>query len=105
MDKDTATVIEPEILDEQGRPLALRAAAEKETGARSGARAEAAEHAASGRAASIHIYHRAGFLAGFIALAFTCMMMLLGALVTIFVVAPLLLLGRLIGLQVKSLQK
>ena len=86
MNKTTATdVIEPEILDECGNAISAR---------------EPAAHQEQ-----IHVYHRAGFLTGFVALAFSCVMLLLGALVTIFIVAPLLLLGRLIGLQVKSLRR
>ena len=77
-------VIEPEILDEQGLPLT------------------AAEHAEQPRA---EVYRGAGVLTGFFALAFSFVMILLGALVTVFIIAPLLLLGRILGMQIKAFRK
>lgn len=82
--RTNSTVIEPEILDENGRPLA---SAEPE------------------RQEPIHIYHRAGFFAGFVALMFSVVMMLVMALVTVFIVAPILLLGRLSGMQIKTFRR
>ena len=79
-------VIEPEILDENGQLIA--AAAEQ-----------------AGPSAHGDVYGRVGFLTGFFALTFSVLMMLLGVLITIFVITPLLLLGRLLGLQIKKLHR
>jgi hypothetical protein len=73
-------IIEPEILDENGQSVSAPAAP----------------------SAHGDVYGRVGFLTGFFALAFTCVMMLLGALLTIFIIAPILLLGHILGLQIKS---
>lgn len=89
MSENTRTqtqVIEPEILDENGRPIV-----------------QSAEQ--TGSSAHGDVYGRVGFLTGFFALAFSVVMMLLGALITIFVITPLLLLGRLLGLQIKKLHR
>lgn len=79
-----AKVIEPEILDEHGLPVA------QQTAARSTARSQ---------------YRGAGFLTGFFALTFTFIMLLVGALVTVFIIAPVLLLGRVLGLQIKTFRR
>lgn len=77
-------VIEAEILDENGRP-----AAQPE---RENVRVKAYQA-------------RAGFFAGFVALAFSFIMILVMAVVTVFIVFPLMLLGRLLGMQVKTLRR
>ncbi|MBO7237872.1 MAG: hypothetical protein J6U96_01100 [Elusimicrobiaceae bacterium] len=77
-----AEVIEPEILDENGQPIA------------------ATKPSAHG-----DVYGRVGFLTGFFALAFSVVVMILGALITIFIITPLLLIGRLFGLQIKTLRR
>ena len=77
-------VIEPEILDESGQRIAA-------PGDPAAPRTE--------------VYRGAGVLTGFFALAFSFVMILLGALVTVFVIAPLLLLGRLLGMQVKTFHR
>ena len=76
-------IIEPEILDESGQPIAAPATPK------------------------IHgdVYGKVGFLTGFFALAFSVILMILGALVTIFIIIPLLLIGRLFGLQVRKLRR
>ena len=77
-----AEIIEPEILDESGQPITT------------------AKPSAHG-----NVYGHVGFLTGFFAIAFSVIMMLLGALVTIFIIVPLLLIGRLLGLQIKQLHR
>ncbi len=84
MNESTQTqtkVIEPEILDENGQAIITPAAP----------------------SAHGDVYGHVGFLTGFFALAFSVIIMLVGALVTVFIIAPLLLLGRLFGLQIKKL--
>lgn len=76
-------IIEAEVLDENGRPVETdiqTKPAEKETA-------------------------RAGVFAGFVALAFSFVMILLMAVVTVFIVFPFMLLGRLLGMQVKNLRR
>ena len=75
-------VIEPEILDESGQPIAV------------------AKPSAHG-----DVYGRVGFLTGFFALVLSSVIILLGALVTVFIIMPLLLIGRLFGLQIKSIHR
>jgi len=77
-------VIEPEILDENG--MVVSAQDNKEI-----------PHA--------RVYQGVGMFTGFFALAFSFIMILLGALVTVFIIAPLLLLGRILGLQIKNLRR
>lgn len=84
MKRAQTQVIEAEVLDEQGRPLAT---------AHDIKRGEKTETA------------RAGFFAGFVALCFSFVMILVMAVVTVFIVFPLLLLGRLLGMQVHSLRR
>lgn len=48
---------------------------------------------------------KAGFLTGFVALAFSFIMMLLMAVFMVFIIFPLMLLGRILGLQIKTLRK
>ena len=79
-------IIEPEILDESGQPITV-------PGAQTGPRVHG------------DVYGHVGFLTGFFALAFSVMIMILGALVTIFIITPLLLIGRLFGLQIKSIRR
>lgn len=79
----SAKVVEAEVLDENGRPIG-----EKEK------REKLEEHMA-----------RAGFLAGFVALAFSVIMILVTAVVTVFIVLPLMLLGRLLGMQIKTFRR
>ncbi len=80
----TAEVIEAEVLDEEGRPI----------GQESSASAKPAHEQAG-----------ASFLAGFFALAFSVLMILVMAVVTVFIVLPLMLLGRLLGMQVKTFRR
>ncbi len=79
----TAEVIEAEVLDEEGRPVGQQAQQE-----------QFQAHMA-----------RAGFFAGFVALAFSVVMILVMAVVTVFVILPLMLLGRLLGMQVKTFRR
>ncbi len=79
----SAKVVEAEVLDENGRPIGEEEKREK-----------LEEHMA-----------RAGFLAGFVALAFSVIMILVTAVVTVFVVLPLMLLGRLLGMQIKTFRR
>lgn len=76
-------IIEPEIIDENGMTVS----------------------SASGPSAHGDVYGKTGFFTGLFALAFTFIMLLLGTLLTIFIIAPLLLLGRLLGLQVNRFKK
>jgi len=76
-------VIEAEILDENGQPIAF----------------------AQAPRAHGDVYGRVGFLTGFFALIFSFVMILLGTLVTIFILTPLLLLGRLLGLRIKHFRR
>ncbi len=78
-------VIEAEILDEKGMPLITPENQEKEQ--------------------RVYTQAHAGFLTGFVALAFSFIMMLLMAVVTVFVIFPLMLLGRLLGMQVKTFRR
>ena len=48
---------------------------------------------------------RAGFFAGCVALSFSVMMLLLAAVVTVFIIFPLMLLGRALGMQMKSFRR
>ncbi len=75
-------IVEAEVLDEYGRPIAP-------------------EHAPPRRDRA-HTYEGAGFFAGFAALAFSFVMILAMAAVTVFIVFPLLLLGRLLGMQMQK---
>ena len=75
-------IIEPEILDEHGVPVSY-----------------------TSQSAAQRTYRGVGFLTGFFALTFSFIMILLGALVTVFVIAPLLLLGRVLGLQIKTFRR
>ena len=77
--KSANTVIEPEILDEQGRVIV--------------------------RQDSVHTYSKVGALTGFFALVFSSIFLIFWAILTIFIITPILLLGRLLGLQVHSLKK
>ena len=78
-------VIEAEVLDERGMPVAFAEESKTDRG----------EFVAA----------RAGFLTGFVALAFSFIMMLLMAVVTVFIVFPLMLLGRLLGMQIKTFRR
>lgn len=83
MEEKKSQVIEAEVLDENGLPVAQDTPRER------------------GR-----VYQaRAGFLSGFIALAFSFIMILVTAVVTVFIVLPLLLLGRVLGMQVKTFKR
>lgn len=79
----SAKVVEAEVLDENGRPIGEEEKREK-----------LEEHMA-----------RAGFFAGFVALAFSVIMILVTAVVTVFIVLPLMLLGRLLGMQIKTFRR
>ena len=81
-----AEIIEPEILDENGQSVSV-------PGGPSAPRAHG------------DVYGRVGLLTGFFAIAFSCVMLILGFLVTVFIVAPLILIGRLLGLQIKKLHR
>lgn len=78
-------VIEAEILDEHGQPIMPKDP-------------QAQGHEAFGQA-------HAGFLTGFVALVFSFIMMLLMAVVSVFIIFPLMLLGRLLGMQVKTFRR
>lgn len=78
-------VIEAEILDEKGMPVITPENQEKEQ--------------------RVYTQAHAGFLTGFVALAFSFIMMLLMAVVTVFIVFPLMLLGRLLGMQIKTFRR
>ena len=77
--KSRSKVIEPEILDEQGNIIS--------------------------RQDTAHTYHKVGALTGFFAIAFSVVFLLVGAIVTVFIITPLLLVGRLLGLQIRRLKK
>lgn len=79
----SSKVVQAELLDENGRPVGQEAQTEK-----------LEEHMA-----------RAGFFAGFVALAFSVLMILVTAVVTVFIVLPLMLLGRLLGMQIKTFKR
>ena len=79
-------IIEPEILDESGQPIV--------------APGDTAAPRAHG-----DVYGAVGFLTGFFALAFSVVIMLVGALITIFIITPLLLIGRLLGMEIKTLRR
>ncbi len=79
----SSKVVEAEILDENGRPVGAAEDSEK-----------LEEHMA-----------RAGFFAGFVALAFSVIMILVTAVVTVFIVLPLMLLGRILGMQIKTFRR
>lgn len=77
-------VIEAEVLDENGRPVNEKPQ----------------------ERVRVKTYQaRAGFFAGFVALAFSFIMILVMAVVTVFIVLPLMLLGRLLGMQVKTFRR
>ena len=76
-------IIEPEILDENGITVA----------------------SSNGPSAHGDVYGKTGFFTGLFALAFTFIMLLLGAFLTVFIIAPLLLLGRLLGFQISRFKK
>lgn len=83
MEEKKSQVIEAEVLDENGLPVAQDMPRER-----------------------VHVYQaRAGFLSGFIALAFSFIIILVTAVVTVFIVLPLLLLGRVLGMQVKTFKR
>ena len=87
MEEKTSTqtqVIEPEILDENGIVVSTQDNTE-------------IPHS--------HVYQGVGMFTGFFALAFSFILILLGALITVFVIAPILLLGRILGLQVKHIRR
>ena len=77
-------VIEAEILDENGLPVVAGSSAKEQK-----------------RPYEV----KAGFLTGFFALAFSFVMILLMAIITVFIIFPLMLLGRLLGLQIKTFRK
>lgn len=76
-------IIEAEVLDENGRPV------------KTDVQTEPLEKDSA----------RAGVFAGFVALAFSFVMILMMAVVTVFIVFPFMLLGRLLGMQVKNLRR
>lgn len=80
------TVI-PEILDETGRIVADTETLDTSEMLHEGA------------------YVKAGLLTGFFALAFSFVMILLGALVTVFIIVPLVLVGRLLGVLFTSARR
>lgn len=80
----TAKVIEAEVLDENGRPV---------------------DEKPQERVRVKTYQARAGFFAGFVALAFSFIMILVMAVVTVFIILPLMLLGRLLGMQVKTFRR
>ena len=83
MEEKKSRVIEAEVLDENGLPVAQDIPRER-----------------------VRVYQaRAGFLTGFFALAFSFIMILVTAVVTVFIVLPLLLLGRVLGMQVKTFKR
>lgn len=73
----TQEVVEPEILDEQGRPIHD-------------------DGAAGPTGPQMKIY------SGILAMAFSFIMLLLMAVFTIFIIFPLMLLGKILGVQVKT---
>lgn len=79
-------VIEAEIIDEKGLPIPSEESPEQNHGPQTDIR-------------------RVGFLTGFFALAFSFVMILLMAIITVFIIFPLMLLGRLLGLQIKTFRK
>lgn len=82
---DKKEVIEAEVLDERGVPVVL---GEEDPPKR-----------------EEFVGAHAGFLTGFVALAFSFVMMLLMAIVTVFIIFPLMLLGRLLGMQIKTFRR
>lgn len=83
MEEKKSRVIEAEVLDENGLPVAQDIPRER-----------------------VRVYQaRAGFLTGFFALAFSFIMILVTAVVTVFIVLPFLLLGRVLGMQVKTFKR
>ena len=79
----SSKVVEAEVLDENGRPVGQEDNREN---------------------LQVHMA-RAGFFAGFVALAFSVIMLLVTAVVTVFIVLPLMLLGRLLGMQIKTFRR
>ena len=76
-------VVEAEVLDENGLPITSQTPREH-----------------------VRVHQvRAGFLSGFFALAFSFIMILLSAVVAVFIVLPLLLLGRVLGMQTKTFRR
>ena len=80
-------VIEPEILDENGNPI------------RDESRADSARPHARPKS------DMGGLVGGFFVLAFGFIMTLLVAVFTICVVLPLMLLGKLLGFQVRTFKR
>lgn len=78
-------IIEAEVLDENGRPVTAEPQPPKRDRA--------------------HTYEGAGFFAGFVALAFSFVMILAMAALTVFVIFPLMLLSRILGMQIKTLRR
>ena len=74
----SARVIEPEVLDEHGNPIATPTPRYSQS-----------------------TYRGAGFLTGFVALAVSVMVGLVGVVLMCLFVVPLLLIGRILGLQIK----
>lgn len=79
----TQEVIEPEILDENGRPI--------------GAEPRQAPHGQL--PPHVHIF------GGVFAVAFSFIMILVMAVVTLFIVLPLMILGKILGFQVRSFKR
>ena len=79
----TEEVIEPEILDENGKPI----------------------HAEPARDSARPQGDTGGIIGGVLVLAFGFIMTLLVAVFSICVVLPLMLLGRLLGMQIKTFRR
>ena len=77
--------VEAEIIDENGQVLVAQDS--------------------SGQNQTAYQPARAGLMTGFVALAFSFIMMLFMAVVTLFILFPLMLLGRILGLQIKTFRR
>lgn len=91
---DKPQIIEAEILDEQGRPL------------------EQEKALSSGIGPQPHVRYttqqtttRAGYLTGFVALAFSVVFILLMAVLSVCIILPLSLLARILGLQIRAFRR
>jgi hypothetical protein len=81
---ETEEIIEPEILDENGRPI------ETDDHVKDSARPKG---------------DTGGIIGGFFVLAFGFIMTMLVAVFSILVVLPLMLIGRLLGMQVRTFRR
>lgn len=82
-------LVEAEIIDENGNAIAPTGPAARREQIRE----------------KIHIYRQAGTWTGFVALAFSAVMMFVLAVISVCIIIPLLLIGRIIGLSAQKLHR